>query len=871
MIPVYNAERYIEETVRSALGQSFAAGQLEVIAVDDGSTDDTAAVLERLGGEDDRLVVVRQENSGGPSKPRNTGLERARGRYVFFLDSDDVLATDSLHRMVEIADREGSDVVLGRFGSLNGRHVPEHMFRETVLDADIIATNAWDSLGPIKLFRRALIQSLGLRFAEDQWIGEDQPFTASMYLNAAKVSVLADRVYCHIRKRDDGQNVTSRQQTLADKAKTTTRLAAVVARYTDPGARRDRLIRRVFTSTLPAALGKLWLTASEEDRRAFVQSAKAGLEPYYTSGVENYCTTVGRIKNHLLMQGETEALRRLAEQEEAGRRICSSIFDGRVVVDLPADVANLVPERLRQGLEVPGVTHKLTDIQSVNDKYLVTGFAGFAGIEDAPSAIRAVLVNRDTDEEVILPTQLIGQRSAGSTRVREFSILTNVLDEVEGPMSPDGAWGIFLDVELEGVARRVRFGKKTDAIHGDKVAVSAQRSDGMRRTIIAYFNAGYKNLTFDVGGVVHKGAVAVAVLGLQHNQYQDSHWLSAFTRVVPAPAKAPKFHRQSGAALAHRQVGVGLFEVIYPLEEGSSEIAVRMSLDDLDHQVTFPDPAWITDERLQFSRDVQGTLSVKLLDSPGNGHFAAGTGEVAEPVNVYWWDGKPNFGDTIGPWLVEMITGRPAINTKGKRHIGNTLVTVGSLLNYLDRGGLEIWGTGLIAPMGEDTVRRLQQRKPRRIHAVRGRKTHEELTRKLGWDVPAVFGDPALLLPRFYSPSTEGGRGHIALVPHYAHKAYFGEQESDDVKVVNVARAPAEVIDDIASASACISTSLHGVIIAQAYGIPWVWLHIADKPLMGDEFKFEDFFSILDTSKVSKTSVNSADVITLDWKLVSAR
>jgi hypothetical protein len=289
----------------------------------------------------------------------------------------------------------------------------------------------------------------------------------------------------------------------------------------------------------------------------------------------------------------------------------------------------------------------------------------------------------------------------------------------------------------------------------------------------------------------------------------------------------------------------------------------------IDHALELPSPTWIDDQDLVVSSDAEGRMVVTVAEHPSNRNSASAPQKSDHALNVYWWDGKPNFGDTIGPWLVELITGKPVVNTKGKRHIGNTLVTVGSLLNYLDRGGLDVWGTGLIAPMGEETVRRLAERKPRRIHAVRGQKTYDELTQKLGWDVPKVFGDPALLLPRFYTPSDTGETGHIAVCPHYAHKGHFHTAGPSAIKFIDVASAPSAVIDDIASASVCISTSLHGVIIAQAYGVPWVWLHITDKPLMGDEFKFEDFFSVIDSAAVARVSVHADEVRTLDWEAIA--
>src|SRR5690606_31202977 len=111
---------YLVECLASVEAQTIDPGRIEVIAVDDGSPDGTGEYLEEFAGRAPMPVtVVRQENSGGPSGPRNVGLARAAGRYVFFLDADDRLGPEALERMVALADRAGTDVVL-RSGARRG-------------------------------------------------------------------------------------------------------------------------------------------------------------------------------------------------------------------------------------------------------------------------------------------------------------------------------------------------------------------------------------------------------------------------------------------------------------------------------------------------------------------------------------------------------------------------------------------------------------------------------------------------------------------------------------------------------------------------------------------------------------------------------
>jgi glycosyltransferase involved in cell wall biosynthesis len=116
------------------------------------------------------VTVIRQENSGGPSGPRNVGLERATGRYVFFLDADDRLGAEALERMVALADRNGTDVCLGRVEGVN-RKAPRSMWGRNEDRTDVFSSNIKFTLSAQKLFRRALLERHHMRFDESLWTG----------------------------------------------------------------------------------------------------------------------------------------------------------------------------------------------------------------------------------------------------------------------------------------------------------------------------------------------------------------------------------------------------------------------------------------------------------------------------------------------------------------------------------------------------------------------------------------------------------------------------------------------------------------------------------------------------------------------------
>lgn len=239
-------------------------------------------------------------------------------------------------------------------------------------------------------------------------------------------------------------------------------------------------------------------------------------------------------------------------------------------------------------------------------------------------------------------------------------------------------------------------------------------------------------------------------------------------------------------------------------------------------------------------------------------------------INVYWWDGKPNFGDVIGPWLVSNITQKTPINGRAIKRSSPPLMAVGSILNMLEQDGTVVWGSGLMTTLSDQTSARLRSLSDVSVRAVRGKLTRSELIRKLGWEVPEVYGDPALLLPRFF-PAVENNfeAKRIAIVPHYVHTEYFKSAASEATKIIDVHDGMERVVREIANSRVCISTSLHGLIIAQAYGVPWVWVRVTDSRLGGDTFKFRDFFSTLDSSVVSSIEVAKGEISKLNFEEVA--
>lgn len=312
IIGAYEAMPYLVECLASVEAQSLDPARIEVIAVDDGSTDGSGDCLEEFAARAPMAVtVIRQPNSGGPSGPRNVGLARATGRYVFFLDADDRLGPEALERMVAMADRNGTDVVLGRVEGVN-RKAPRSMWGRTLERTDVFSSNIKFTLSAQKLFRRALLERHGIHFDESLWTGEDAVFTMEAYLRADGVSVVADHTCYYLVGRSDGKHVTkSGSYTLRfDSARA---LMELIARMLPPGPKRDVLMVRPFLVTVLPQFGPVFLRNDEEIRRTKLELARPLMDAYWNEGVSHRLRVHERLRLHLVAEGRPDLLAEVIE------------------------------------------------------------------------------------------------------------------------------------------------------------------------------------------------------------------------------------------------------------------------------------------------------------------------------------------------------------------------------------------------------------------------------------------------------------------------------------------------------------------------------------------------------------------------------
>lgn len=222
-------------------------------------------------------------------------------------------------------------------------------------------------------------------------------------------------------------------------------------------------------------------------------------------------------------------------------------------------------------------------------------------------------------------------------------------------------------------------------------------------------------------------------------------------------------------------------------------------------------------------------------------------------VRLYAWLQRPNFGDALSEAVTRWALGDEiAIVERAARR---KLLAVGSILQAA-RPGDTVWGAGA-HPLGFEAF----WRNPARLEdiavlAVRGPLTRDSLIAR-GVACPAIYGDPAILLPRFHRPASGRIAGRIGLVPHYSELDDYRRDLPEGVTLIDVTLPWPDVVDAIAACEQVISSSLHGLIVAEAYGVGALWLRTA---FAEGALKFHDYY--LASGRVAQPAYSLEEALT---------
>lgn len=203
IVPIYNVEKYLNECIESILNQTYK--NIEVVLVDDGSTDNSDEIIDEYTKKDSRIVAIHKKNEG-VSSARNDGLKIARGEYICFADADDILMEDYVEYMYNMIERDKSDIALTKkmFSNFNNKQIKndkQEIYSGEDTAIDIMLYNI-----PIgvycKMFKKNFIEKENIRFLSDIYIGEGFNFNVKAFQKAQKVSIGYRKIYFYRRNNE---------------------------------------------------------------------------------------------------------------------------------------------------------------------------------------------------------------------------------------------------------------------------------------------------------------------------------------------------------------------------------------------------------------------------------------------------------------------------------------------------------------------------------------------------------------------------------------------------------------------------------------------------------------------------------------------
>lgn len=203
IINVYNCKTYLPKTLDSVREQSYR--NLEVILVDDCSTDGSGEFCDEYCRQDERFRVIHHEKNTGVSGPRNTGLRNAKGDYIYFMDGDDYIHVDALEALMEAIKKTGLELAVFDFVRTDSLHEDMHSLRDRK-PVEIVSTEKmiFEMLSSVmlkwcvvwnKLYKRTLIDGL---FFKDAYSIQDQDFNIRVYQKVEKAAYVPEALYWYV-------------------------------------------------------------------------------------------------------------------------------------------------------------------------------------------------------------------------------------------------------------------------------------------------------------------------------------------------------------------------------------------------------------------------------------------------------------------------------------------------------------------------------------------------------------------------------------------------------------------------------------------------------------------------------------------------
>ncbi|HDH6516152.1 TPA: poly(ribitol-phosphate) beta-N-acetylglucosaminyltransferase [Staphylococcus aureus] len=497
IVPTYNSEKYMTELLNSLAKQDFPKTEFEVVVVDDCSTDQTLQIVEKYRNKLNLKVSQLETNSGGPGKPRNVALKQAEGEFVLFVDSDDYINKETLKDAAAFIDEHHSDVLLIKMKGVNGRGVPQSMFKETAPEVTLLNSRIIYTLSPTKIYRTALLKDNDIYFPEELKSAEDQLFTMKAYLNANRISVLSDKAYYYATKRE-GEHMSSAYVSPEDFYEVMRLIAVEILNADLEEAHKDQILAEFlnrhfsFSRTNGFSLKvKLedqpqWINALGD----FIQAVPERVDALVMSKLRPFL--------HYARAKDIDNYRTVEESYRQGQYYRFDIVDGKLNIQFNEG------EPYFEGIDIAKPKVKMTAFKFDNHKIVTELTLNEFMIGEGHYDVRLKLHSRNKKHTMYVPL------SVNANKQYRFNIM---LEDIKAYLPKEKIWDVFLEVQIGTEVFEVRVGNQRNkyAYTAETSALIHLNNDFYRLT--PYFTKDFNNISLYFTAITLTDSISLKLKG----------------------------------------------------------------------------------------------------------------------------------------------------------------------------------------------------------------------------------------------------------------------------------------------------------------------------------------------------------------------
>ncbi|HCY8860622.1 TPA: poly(ribitol-phosphate) beta-N-acetylglucosaminyltransferase [Staphylococcus aureus] len=497
IVPTYNSEKYITELLNSLAKQDFPKTEFEVVVVDDCSTDQTLQIVEKYRNKLNLKVSQLETNSGGPGKPRNVALKQAEGEFVLFVDSDDYINKETLKDAAAFIDEHHSDVLLIKMKGVNGRGVPQSMFKETAPEVTLLNSRIIYTLSPTKIYRTALLKDNDIYFPEELKSAEDQLFTMKAYLNANRISVLSDKAYYYATKRE-GEHMSSAYVSPEDFYEVMRLIAVEILNADLEEAHKDQILAEFLNRHFSfSRTNGFSLKVKLEDQPQWINALGDFIQAV-PERVDTLVMSKLRPLLHYARAKDIDNYRTVEESYRQGQYYRFDIVDGKLNIQFNEG------EPYFEGIDIAKPKVKMTAFKFDNHKIVTELTLNEFMIGEGHYDVRLKLHSRNKKHTMYVPL------SVNANKQYRFNIM---LEDIKAYLPKEKIWDVFLEVQIGTEVFEVRVGNQRNkyAYTAETSALIHLNNDFYRLT--PYFTKDFNNISLYFTAITLTDSISMKLKG----------------------------------------------------------------------------------------------------------------------------------------------------------------------------------------------------------------------------------------------------------------------------------------------------------------------------------------------------------------------